>query len=72
MHWDDDDWYALSWVRRQAVPLVNGLADATAASTYYCVDRHAGRGYRYPFDGAQEWVSGNDLSPDLEVDLELE
>ena len=50
-HWDDDDWYAPSRLRRQVEALQATSADLCGTSTLYFYQPSADRAWRYRFGG---------------------
>jgi len=61
MHWDDDDWYPVSRIRRQMAALADAEICGTGSVYYYDASRD--RAWRYRFqDRRRPWVSGNTLA----------
>jgi glycosyltransferase involved in cell wall biosynthesis/GT2 family glycosyltransferase len=52
-HWDDDDWYGPSRLRRQVEALQSTSADLCGTSTLYFYQPSADRAWRYRFGGGK-------------------
>jgi glycosyltransferase involved in cell wall biosynthesis len=62
VHWDDDDWYPPSRVRRQIGALGEHRGDVCGTSVLYYYDRTGERAWCYRYAGRPSvWVSGNTL-----------
>jgi len=62
VHWDDDDWYAPSRVRRQIAPLLQTKAQVSGTSTLYYYHHDKNQAFRYQYRASRPWVSGNTLA----------
>jgi glycosyltransferase involved in cell wall biosynthesis len=63
VHWDDDDWYPPSRVRRQVGALVERDADLCGTSILYYHDPARNQAWCYQYSGGPaSWVSGNTLA----------
>jgi glycosyltransferase involved in cell wall biosynthesis len=60
-HWDDDDWYCSSRVRRQIAPLLEGKAQISGSSTLYFYNHEKGQAFRYQYRAHRPWVAGTTL-----------
>ncbi|HME35242.1 MAG TPA: glycosyltransferase [Candidatus Sulfotelmatobacter sp.] len=60
-HWDDDDWYSASRVRRQITPLLEGKAQVSGTSTLYFYNHDKNQAFRYQYRANRPWVAGNTL-----------
>ncbi|HEY3628992.1 MAG TPA: glycosyltransferase [Terracidiphilus sp.] len=62
VHWDDDDWYTPSRVRRQIAPLLQSRAQVSGTSTLYYYNHEKDQAFRYEYRGNRPWVTGNTLA----------
>ncbi len=60
-HWDDDDWYCPSRLRRQIAPLLKGKAQISGSSTLYFFNQEKGQAFRYQYRANRPWVAGTTL-----------
>jgi glycosyltransferase involved in cell wall biosynthesis len=60
-HWDDDDWYCSSRVRRQITPLLESKAQVSGSSTLYFYNHEKAQAFRYQYRANQPWVAGTTL-----------
>src|SRR5260370_42473200 len=60
-HWDDDDWYCSSRVRRQIAPLLEGKAQVSGSSTLYFYNHEKSQAFRYQYRANRPWVAGTTL-----------
>lgn len=60
-HWDDDDWYSPSRVRRQMIPLLENKAHISGSSTLYFYNHEKAQAFRYQYRANRPWVAGTTL-----------
>src|SRR5262249_60747130 len=61
-HWDDDDWYAPSRLRRQVEELLAAGADICGLDRVLFLDRAGRRAWEYVYpQGGAPWVCGATL-----------
>ncbi|HYI96161.1 MAG TPA: glycosyltransferase [Bryobacteraceae bacterium] len=66
IHWDDDDWYSPSRVRRQIEPLLAKRGAVTGTSTLFYYDRDRNQAFRYEYHGPVcAWLGGLAYSKSL-------
>jgi glycosyltransferase involved in cell wall biosynthesis len=58
-HWDDDDWYAPERIRRQAQPLIDGIADITGFQQLSLLALERGEFWKVSADLHQRMFVGN-------------
>ena len=57
-HWDDDDWYAPTRIRRQVLALTQSDARICGTSVMYYLDESRDRAFRYAIgNGAGNWMA---------------
>lgn len=61
VHWDDDDWMAPCWVRRQVSELQLHQADICGLSELLFYEPTSGNAWQYRYDGDRQWVCGGTL-----------
>ncbi|SFO50203.1 Methyltransferase domain-containing protein [Geodermatophilus obscurus] len=64
VHWDDDDWSASWRVSHQVAALLDSGADVCGLATllFRDVDGDRAYRYRYPQNGARDWVAGGTMA----------
>jgi glycosyltransferase involved in cell wall biosynthesis len=60
-HWDDDDWYCSTRVRRQITPLLESKAQISGSSMLYFFNHEKGQAFRYQYRANRPWVAGTTL-----------
>jgi O-antigen biosynthesis protein len=61
LHWDDDDWYPPSRIRRQVRALLDGGHELCGTSTLMFFDPSADRAWEYRYQPGVHWVAGTSL-----------
>lgn len=62
LHWDDDDWYPETRIRRQTRALLEARADVCGTGTLMFFEPSADRAWEYHYDGGGvKWVAGSTL-----------
>ena len=62
LHWDDDDWYPPSRIRRQMTALLERRVDLCGTSTLMFYDASADRAWEYRYEpNGVKWVCGTSL-----------
>jgi glycosyltransferase involved in cell wall biosynthesis len=63
VHWDDDDWYPATRIRRQIEALTSRQRGICGTSTLFYYEAESARAWRYSYKGSgRAWVAGNTLA----------
>ena len=61
LHWDDDDWYPPSRIRRQVRALLERRSELCGTSMLMFFDPSADRAWEYKYEPGVQWVAGTSL-----------